>query len=344
MDPRRPHDPEPPEADTAPQDAAPADDGGHHEGRRADDGGHQDADAAPGRSYAERRADVRRERVEERILRDKGFAERLGERAAERLERSQKLSYGFFEETGGFARFIGQFLARFWRRPFEGRELIKQMDEVGTKSFMLVSVTGLAIGVVLAMQSRGTLARFGAEAVLPNMLALSVIKEIGPVITSLVLAGRLGAGFAAELGSMKVTEQIDAMEASALKPFHYLVVTRVLACVIMFPLMTILVDTIALIGGYIESNLSTGMDWRVFVDSAFSTLRFSDVIVDTMKTSVFGFIVGIVACYRGYTVRGGTREVGQAAMQAVVLSSLLILVADVVVVRLSLLFFGYGGG
>ena len=139
---------------------------------------------------------------------------------------------------------------------------------------------------------------------------------------------------------MKVTEQIDAMEAAALKPFHYLVVTRVLACVIMFPLMTILVDIIAMSGGYLESALASNMDWRVFIDTAFSSMRFVDVTVDTMKTSIFGFIVGIVACFLGYTVRGGTREVGQGAMQAVVLSSLLILVADVVVVRISLLIFG----
>ena len=292
------------------------------------------------RSFAERNVGARRSAAEGKFWREKSLTERIGEDAAERLERSQSLMRGFLEQAGGLAAFVGHFFARFWRRPFEGRELVTQMDEVGTKSFLLVGVTGISIGIVLAMQSRGTLARFGAEAVLPNMLALSVVKEIGPVITSLVLAGRLGAGFAAELGSMKVTEQIDAMEASALKPFHYLVVTRVLACVIMFPLLTILVDTIALIGGYLESNLTTGMDWRVFVDSAFSTMRFADVIVDTMKTSVFGFIVGIVACWYGYSVRGGTREVGQAAMKAVVLASLLILVADVVVVRISLLFFG----
>jgi phospholipid/cholesterol/gamma-HCH transport system permease protein len=294
----------------------------------------------PDRSFAERRVGARRAAVEEKFWRERSLTERLGEETTQRLQRSKSMMHGFLEEAGGLASFAGRFFARFWRRPFEGRELITQMDDVGTKSFVLVGVTGMSIGIVLAMQSRGTLARFGAEAVLPNMLALSVVKEIGPVITSLVLAGRLGAGFAAELGSMKVTEQIDAMEAAALKPFHYLVVTRVLACVIMFPLLTILVDIIALTGGYLESNLSTGMDWRVFVDSAFSTMRFVDVIVDTMKTSIFGFIVGIVACYRGYSVRGGTREVGQAAMQAVVLSSLLILVADVVVVRISLIFFG----
>lgn len=256
------------------------------------------------------------------------------------LADSNSLFGSFFERIGALSTFAMEFFKRFWRPPYEGRELFNQMDEAGTKSLVLILVTGLSIGIVLAMQSRGTLARFGAEAVLPNMLALSVFKEIGPVITSLVLAGRLGAGIAAEIGSMRVTEQIDALEVAALKPFHYLVITRVLACVFMFPILTICADIVAMIGGYIESVLASNMDYRVFIDIAFSSIRFSDLIVDTMKTSIFGFIVGIVSCYLGYTVRGGTREVGQAAMQAVVLSSLLILLADVVVVRLSLMFFG----
>ena len=246
----------------------------------------------------------------------------------------------FLESIGSFAQFTGHFFARFWRRPFEFRELVRQMDEVGARSFVLTGVTGLAIGVVLAMQSRGTLVRFGAEAMMPNMLALSVIKEIGPVLTSLVLAGRLGAGIGAEIGSMRVTEQIDALEVASLKPFHFLVVTRVLACALMFPVLTAWTDAIALFGGYIESILATSMDYRIFISTAFSALRFSDLLVDTLKTGLFGMIVGLVSCFLGYNVRGGTREVGQAAMQSVVVSSLLILVSDVFVVRLSLLIFG----
>ena len=254
---------------------------------------------------------------------------------------TQERSFGYLlDRTGDLAIFIGTFFKRFWRRPYEVREFVNQLDEVGTKSFLLIAVTGASIGVVLAMQSRGTLARFGAEAVLPNMLALSVFKEIGPVITSLILAGRLGAGIGAEIGSMRVTEQIDALEVAALKPFHYLVITRVMACVVMFPMLTICTDVIAMIGGYFESLLSSNMDYRIFVNVAFSSLRFADLFVDTMKTSIFGFIVGIVSCYMGYNVRGGTREVGRAAMQSVVLSSLLILLADVIVVRVSLMFFG----
>jgi phospholipid/cholesterol/gamma-HCH transport system permease protein len=244
------------------------------------------------------------------------------------------------EQLGGLASFTGQFFARFWKRPFEARELVNQMDEVGTRSFLLTGVTGLAIGIVLAMQSRGTLVRFGAEAMMPNMLALSVIKEIGPVITSLVLAGRLGAGIGAEIGSMRVTEQIDALEVAALKPFHYLVVTRVLACALMFPVLTVWTDAIALLGGYIESVLAASMDYRIYIATAFSGLRLSDILMDTGKTAVFGLITGLVSCFFGYNVRGGTRAVGQAAMQSVVLSSLLILLADVIIVRFSLLIFG----
>ncbi|HEX8387345.1 MAG TPA: ABC transporter permease [Rubricoccaceae bacterium] len=247
---------------------------------------------------------------------------------------------GFLDQAGGLFGFVGRFFSRFWRRPFEVKELLNQMDEVGSRSLMLTGVVGFSIGIVLAMQSRGTLARFGAESFLPSMLALSVFKEIGPVLTGLVLAGRLGAGMGAELGSMRVTEQIDALDVAALKPFNYLVVTRVLACVIMFPVMTMLTDTLAMLGGFLEAVLSDGMDYRVFLNTAFDTMRFVDVVVDTLKTSVFGFIVGIVSCYLGYNVRGGTREVGQAAMQSVVVSSLLILIADVVIVRASLILFG----
>lgn len=244
--------------------------------------------------------------------------------------------------VGEYFLFCLEFFKKFWRRPFEAKELLHQIDEAGSKSFILVSVTGFAIGVVMAMQSRGTLARFGAEAVMPSMLALSIIKEIGPMITSLVLAGRLGAGIGAEIGSMRVTEQIDALEVAALKPYNYLVVTRVLACVIVFPLLTIWTDTIALIGGYLESVISSDTDYRIFFNTAFESVRFSDVIVDTMKTSIFGFLVASVSCFLGYNVRGGTREVGQAAMKSVVMSALLIFLADVIVVRISLMFFAIG--
>ncbi|HEX9952738.1 MAG TPA: ABC transporter permease [Rubricoccaceae bacterium] len=291
----------------------------------------------PADSLTTRLRTARRARQNEKILQEKEAEQKAADAAAPAAATG---GGGFLEQAGGLFGFVGRFFSRVWRRPFELRELLNQMDEVGSRSLMLTGVVGFSIGIVLAMQSRGTLARFGAESFLPSMLALSVFKEIGPVLTSLVLAGRLGAGMGAELGSMRVTEQIDALDVAALKPFNYLVVTRVLACVIMFPVMTMLTDTLAMLGGFLEAVLSDGMDYRVFLDTAFDTMRFVDVIVDTMKTSIFGFIVGIVSCYLGYNVRGGTREVGQAAMQAVVVSSLLILVADVLIVRASILLFG----
>ena len=288
-------------------------------------------------SLTQRLRSARRSRQNEKILQEKEVEQKV---AAVPPPPPPSGAVRFFEEAGGLFGFGGRFFARFWRRPFEAKELVNQMDEVGTKSFVLTGVVGFSIGIVLAMQSRGTLARFGAESFLPSMLALSVFKEIGPVLTSLVLAGRLGAGMGAELGSMRVTEQIDALEVAALKPFNYLVVTRVLACVIMFPVMTMLTDLLAMLGGYLEAITAGGMDYRVFIATAFDSMRFVDVISDTAKTSVFGFIVGIVSCYFGYNVRGGTREVGRAAMQAVVLSSLLILIADVVIVRVTIMIFG----
>ncbi len=246
----------------------------------------------------------------------------------------------FLERAGSILSFSGRFFKEFWQPPYEGRELLRQMDEVGSKSFLLVFITGLSTGIVLSMQSRGTLTYFGAEAMLPDLVALSVIKEFGPVFTAVVLAGRLGAGFVAEVGSMRVTEQIDAMEVAALQPFRYLVVTRVLACMLMFPLLTIVTDAVALCGGFLEATFATGTDYRLYLHDAFQTLRHVDLIVDTLKTCLFGFIVGIVSCSFGYTVRGGAREVGQAAMQSVVLSTLLILIADVFVVRISIWIFG----
>lgn len=244
------------------------------------------------------------------------------------------------ERTGGLAAFAGQFFMRSLRRPFEGRELLHQMDEVGSKSFLLIAIMGLSIGIVIPMQTRGTLAIFGAEAMLPDMLALSLFKELGPVLTAVLLAGRVGSGIGAEIGSMRVSEQIDALEVAGLKPFHYLVVTRVWACILMFPIMTMVANLFGLAGGFLESSMVEGMDYRQYTQISFQTIRMVDVVMDTAKTMVFGGIVGVVGCYMGYSVRGGTREVGQAAMQSVVLSSLLILLADVIVVRISLLLFG----
>jgi phospholipid/cholesterol/gamma-HCH transport system permease protein len=247
--------------------------------------------------------------------------------------------FGVLEWFGALAQFIGQMIVHAVKPPYEIRELLKQLDDIGTKSLPLVGAAGAAIGTVLAMQSRSTLARFGAESLLPTMISISVVRELGPVIAGLMVAGRIGAGLAAELGSMRVTEQIDAMEVSATDPFSYLVVPRVLACIIAMPVLTVYCDLLALAGGFLAAVMSMETSVRLYFDASMEILEFVDVVPSILKTTVFGFFIGVIGCFHGYRVRGGTAGVGKAATVAVVLSSLLVIVADVVMVRLTQIFF-----
>lgn len=244
--------------------------------------------------------------------------------------------YNFFATISGLTIFNLEFLKQVFKPPYEIREIKKHMDELGVKTFGIVSVTGLIIGVVLTLQSQPVLQRFGATDFLPAMVSISVVRELGPVITALIFAGRVSSGIGAELGSMRVTEQIDAMEVSAVNPFNYLVVTRVIATTMILPILTMYVIIISLIGTYIAIILSEGMTIKYFIDSVISAIEFGDFIPGVGKTFVFGFIVGIVGCYKGYTAEGGTEGVGRASTTAVVLSSLLILIFDMVLVKLSL--------
>lgn len=246
---------------------------------------------------------------------------------------------GILEWFGDLAAFIGRTVSRAVKPPYEVQQVLAQLDDIGTKSLPLVGAAGVAIGTVLAMQSRATLARFGAESLLPTMISISVVRELGPVIAGLMVAGRIGAGLAAELGSMRVTEQIDAMEVSATDPMNYLVVPRVLACVIAMPILTIYCDILAIGGGYLASTLSMETSMRLYFDESMKILEFIDVIPSVAKTAVFGFFIGIIGCFYGYTVRGGTAGVGRAATIAVVLSSLMVIVSDVVMVRITQVLF-----
>jgi phospholipid/cholesterol/gamma-HCH transport system permease protein len=194
--------------------------------------------------------------------------------------------------------------------------------------------------MVLAMQTGSTLARFGGHALLPSMIAIAVLREIGPIITALLVSGRVGAGIGAELGSMRVTEQIDAMEIAALNPFHFLVVTRILATMLMVPILTVYADSLALLGGFFAMRLEQSISLKLYFDSAIRFIDFQTLIPSLGKTVVFGFIIGSIACYLGYHTSGGTYGVGKSAMIAVVLSSLLIIVADVILVKLTIILFG----
>ena len=238
---------------------------------------------------------------------------------------------------------LGMFCAQLFRAllapPYEFRELIRQFDAVGSKSFPLVALAGAATGVVLSLQTRDSLIRFGAKGLLPAVIVFTIIKESGPVITGLVVSGRVGAGIGAELGSMKVTDQVDAMEASAVDPFKFLVATRVLACILMLPLLTIAADFCGIFMGWVANTMAQPVSLRLFVERGFKDVTFSDFIPPTLKTAVFGFIIGIVACFQGMRTKGGTEGVGRSATSSVVLSSLFVIVADVLLVRLTLMLF-----
>lgn len=241
----------------------------------------------------------------------------------------------FLDETGG----IGSFTARFFReglKPrYEWQELFKQCYIIGYKSLPLVGITAAIMGMVLTVQSRPTLAEFGAESWLPSMVALSVVREIGPVITALICAGKIGSSIGAELGSMKVTEQIDAMEVSGTNPFKFLVVTRVMAITLMLPVLVIIADMLSLYSSFLGVNLKDAVSFKLYSSKVFEYMEYSDMVPAFIKTYFFGFAIGIVGCYKGYNSKKGTEGVGQSANSAVVVSSLLIFVIDLIAVQIT---------
>ena len=253
--------------------------------------------------------------------------------------RKQNILLSLLEWFGELAQFCLRLTKAIITPPFEWRELLRQMHEIGTKSLPLVAMAGAAIGVVLSMHARDSLVRFGAKSLLPMLIIISIIKESGPIITSLVVSGRVGAGIGAELGSMKVTEQIDAIEASAVDPFKLLIVTRVLACVLMLPLLTIVADFFGIMAGWLANVLVEPMPFRFYIMNGFRSLTFSDFLPAILKTIVFGLLIGIVGCFQGLRTSGGTEGVGQASTSAVVIASLCVILADVILVRLTILLF-----
>lgn len=245
----------------------------------------------------------------------------------------------FFEEVGDMSRFAGRFFREAVTPPFEFRELLKQCYYMGNKSFFLVVVTGFILGVVFTLQTRPTLEEFGAVAWMPSMISISIVREIGPVIIALICAGRIGSSIGAELGSMKVTEQIDAMEVSGTNPFKFLVVTRIAATTLMIPLLVILGDFIALIGSAIIENMKGDVSFQLYFNQVFDALKFSDLMPATVKTFFFGFAIGLVGCYKGYNSKKGTAGVGKASNSAVVYTSMLLFIIDFIAVFVSDIFY-----
>lgn len=240
-----------------------------------------------------------------------------------------------FIQIALLGHFTYRFFAEVVKPRYEFSEVIKQSYLIGYKSLALIAITGLIMGLVLTIQSRPTLAEFGAESWLPAMVAVSIIREIGPVITALIFAGKVGSGIGAELASMKVTEQIDAMEVSGINPYKYLIVTRVVASTLMLPILVILSDTISLYGAFLGVNLSSDVSFTSFFLQVFEKLTFNDVLPAVIKTFFFGFAIGLISCFKGYYSNKGTAGVGEAANSAVVLGSLSVFILDMIAVQIT---------
>lgn len=245
----------------------------------------------------------------------------------------------FFKEIGDIAYFAKQFFKEVFSAPFEWKEFIRQCYQMGNRSLLLVGVTGFILGLVFTLQSRPTLLEFGAVSWMPSMVSISIVREIGPVIIALICAGKIGSGIGAELGSMRVTEQIDAMEVSGTNPFKYLVVTRILAATLMLPLLIIIGDAIALVGSAIIENIKGEVSYLLYFNKVFDALKFSDIFPATIKSFFFGFAIGLVGCYKGYNCSKGTVGVGEASNAAVVYTSMLLFVIDFIAVFVTDIFF-----
>lgn len=244
----------------------------------------------------------------------------------------------FFLEVASFTIFTLHFFKELVKPPYEVNELMKQSFLIGFKSLSLVAITNFILGLVLTVQSRPTLEKFGAESMLPVMVAVSIIREIGPVITALIFAGKVGSGIGAELASMNVTEQIDAMQVSHTNPFKYLVVTRVISATFMLPLLVIFADAIGLLGSFVAVNIKGNVSIYLFFSQIFQSLEFLDVFPAVIKTVFFGFAIGLIGCYKGYYANKGTEGVGKAANSAVVYASLMVFVIDMMAVQILTLF------
>jgi phospholipid/cholesterol/gamma-HCH transport system permease protein len=245
-------------------------------------------------------------------------------------------SFGkFLEEVGNIAAFTGRVIRESFKGRFELNEFIRQCYIIGYKSLPLVGITAFIMGMVLTVQSRPTLADFGAESLLPSMVAISVVREIGPVITALICAGKIGSSIGAELGSMKVTEQIDAMEVSGTNPFKYLVVTRVLAATFMIPLLIVIADLISMWASFIGINIKDVVSFKLYTIQVFDILEYSDFIPAYIKSYFFGFAIGVIGCYKGYNSDKGTEGVGRSANSAVVVASLMVFVIDLIAVQIT---------
>jgi phospholipid/cholesterol/gamma-HCH transport system permease protein len=273
--------------------------------------------------------------VKKVIPKIRGGATKRAIKLSEKTFKKTEQANNFFTEVADIFLFITRTFKETFSRNFEFREFLRQCFQIGNKSLPLISVTGIIIGLVLTIQSRPALVNFGAVSMLPGMVAISLIREMGPVITALLCAGKIGSGMGAELGSMKVTEQIDAMEVSSTNPVRFLVVTRVLAATLMIPLLVLYADGLGILGSWAGANIKGDVSFVLFFNQAFGHVHFMDFIPAVIKTFFFGAVIGLVGCYKGYTAGRGTESVGVAANSAVVLASLLVIIIDLIAVQIT---------
>ncbi len=240
----------------------------------------------------------------------------------------------FFTGLADAWNFVRRFFQEVFIPPYEFKEVIQQCYRIGVESLPLISLTGFIVGIVFTNQSRPSLTEFGAASWLPSLISIAVVRAMGPLVTALIAAGKVGSSIGAEIGSMKVTEQIDAMEVSATNPFKFLVVSRVLATTLMIPLLVMYTDFVALMGSFLSVNANEMVSMTTFFVQVFEAITFLDIISSVLKSVLFGFTIGIVGCYKGYNSSKGTEGVGRAANAAVVMAMFLIFIEELLVLQL----------
>jgi phospholipid/cholesterol/gamma-HCH transport system permease protein len=241
----------------------------------------------------------------------------------------------FLEITGDVGLFGLRVLRNIFRAPFEMEETGRQIIEIGSRSVPLIMACGLAIGVVMSLHTRASMTRFGAASMIPAVLTIAMFREMGPLVTGLLVSGRVGAGIGAELAGMRVTEQIDALESLGVDSFKYLVVTRVAACVLALPVLTLVMDFMGSAGGLIAEMAVSHSSALLYIHRAFASMVWSDYIPTTLKTTVFGLLIGTISCFLGYTANQGATGVGRASTRSVVFSSLVLILIDIVLVKIT---------
>lgn len=265
----------------------------------------------------------------------KDFATGRSVRLSDKTIATTAVASSFLTDVADVFLFIVRIIKEGFSRDFEYKEFLRQCFQIGYKSLPLISITGAIMGLVLTIQSRPALVDFGAVSMLPGMVAVSLIREMGPVITALICAGKIGSGMGAELGSMKVSEQIDAMEVSSTNPIRFLIVTRVLAATLMIPLLILYADAVGIVGSWAGANIKGDVSFILFMSQAFHYIDFIDFLPAVIKSFFFGAVIGLVGCYKGYHAGRGTESVGIAANSAVVLASLLVIIVDVIAVQIT---------